>query len=63
MIGQRRNIHHAQTGISKESKRSVESFFNTRPNPKTGEMVPITARRVVTFRASHLLKEACLGIG
>ncbi|MHB8226318.1 integration host factor subunit alpha [Acidithiobacillus sp.] len=29
-------------------------------NPKTGEMIPITARRVVTFRASPLLKNACL---
>lgn len=75
----------------KESKRLVESFFNTiratlaageevklhgfgnftlhdkraRPgrNPQTGEVVPITARRVVTFRASHLLKEACLAGG
>ena len=26
-------------------------------NPKTGEEIPITARRVVTFRASHKLKE------
>ena len=25
-------------------------------NPKTGEEVPITARRVLTFRASNLLK-------
>src|SRR3989337_4088887 len=32
---------------------------NQRPgrNPKTGEEIPITARRVVTFRASHKLKE------
>jgi len=29
-------------------------------NPKTGEMVPISARRVVTFRASQKLREACL---
>lgn len=29
-------------------------------NPRTAEMIPITARRVVTFRASPLLKEACL---
>ena len=29
-------------------------------NPRTGEMVSITARRVVTFRASPLLKEAWL---
>ena len=26
-------------------------------NPKTGEEIPITARTVVTFRASHKLKE------
>ena len=26
-------------------------------NPKTGEEVPITPRRVMTFRASQLLKE------
>jgi|SRR3989338_7439873 len=25
-------------------------------NPKTGEAIPITARRVVTFRAGHKLK-------
>ncbi|MCR2831927.1 integration host factor subunit alpha [Acidithiobacillus ferrooxidans] len=35
---------------------------NPRPgrNPRTAEMIPIAARRVVTFRASPLLKEACL---
>lgn len=26
-------------------------------NPKTGEEVPILPRRVVTFRASHILKD------
>jgi integration host factor subunit alpha len=26
-------------------------------NPKTGEEVPILPRRVLTFRASHLMKE------
>ena len=26
-------------------------------NPKTGELVPITARRVITFKASNLLKD------
>ena len=26
-------------------------------NPKTGEEVPITPRRVVTFRASHVMKD------
>ena len=35
-------------------------------NPKTGEKVPITARRVVTFRPGHKLKarvEAYAGTG
>ncbi len=35
-------------------------------NPKTGEEIPITARRVVTFRPGHKLKvrvEACAGTG
>lgn len=33
---------------------------NPRPgrNPKTGEQVPISARRVVTFRASQKLKDS-----
>ena len=30
-------------------------------NPKTGEEIPITARRVVTFHASHKLKGAVQG--
>ncbi|WP_312261303.1 integration host factor subunit alpha [Candidatus Igneacidithiobacillus taiwanensis] len=30
-------------------------------NPKTGEPVPISARRVVTFHPSQKLKAACLG--
>lgn len=25
-------------------------------NPKTGEVIPVSARRVVTFRAGHKLK-------
>jgi integration host factor subunit alpha len=32
-------------------------------NPKTGEEVPITPRRVITFRASHVLKEQINGAG
>jgi integration host factor subunit alpha len=27
-------------------------------NPKTGEEVPITARRVLTFRPSHIFRES-----
>lgn len=30
-------------------------------NPKTGEEVPITPRRVLIFRASHLLKDKMNG--
>jgi integration host factor subunit alpha len=32
-------------------------------NPRTGELIPIEARRVVTFHASHKLKEAIQGPG
>ena len=31
-------------------------------NPRTGETIPIKARRVVTFHASHKLKEHIQGI-
>ncbi|MDH4450394.1 MAG: integration host factor subunit alpha [Rhodoferax sp.] len=31
-------------------------------NPRTGETIPIQARRVVTFHASHKLKEQILGV-
>src|ERR1700704_3873722 len=32
---------------------------NSRPgrNPKTGQMIPVSARRVVMFHPSHILKE------
>jgi len=56
-----------QTRLTLENGESVKfSGFgnfnlrdkNERPgrNPKTGEEIPITARRVVTFRAGHKLK-------
>ena len=32
-------------------------------NPRTGESIPIEARRVVTFHASHKLKELIQGEG
>ena len=32
-------------------------------NPRTGELIPIEARRVVTFHASHKLKESIQGSG
>ncbi len=31
-------------------------------NPKSGEPIPISARRVVTFQASQKLKARCMGI-
>lgn len=38
-------------------------FKNSRPgrNPKTGEEIPISARRVVTFKASQKLKDRIAG--
>jgi len=30
-------------------------------NPKTGDEITISSRRVVTFRASHLLKQKIIG--
>jgi len=32
-------------------------------NPKTGDEITISSRRVVTFRASHLLKQKVVGGG
>ena len=32
-------------------------------NPRTGELIPIEARRVVTFHASHKLKDQIQGLG
>ena len=32
-------------------------------NPRTGELIPIESRRVVTFHASHKLKDQIQGIG
>ena len=55
-----------KVGLNKrEAKDMVEAFGNfqlrdkpQRPgrNPKTGQEIPITARRVVTFHASQKLK-------
>ena len=62
-----------QIGLNKrEAKDMVDAFFKLsnfgnfqirtkapRPgrNPRTGEVIPIEARRVVTFHASNKLKE------
>jgi integration host factor subunit alpha len=45
-------------GLNKrEAKELVEAFFEEiRRNPKTGEEIPISARRVVTFRPGQKLK-------
>ncbi len=57
--------HISDSLVSGESVK-ISSFgtFETREktarigrNPKTGEEAPITARRVLTFRPSHLMKE------
>jgi integration host factor subunit alpha len=61
-----------QIGLNKrESKDMIDSSFGNfqirtkapRPgrNPRTGESIPIEARRAVTFHASHKLKEQIQG--
>lgn len=52
----------------KSVKVSSFGIFNIRNksarmgrNPKTGQEVPIAARRVLVFRASHVLKDAVNG--
>ena len=40
-------------GVFEVKKRAARKARN----PKTGEEVPITPRRVLTFRPSHLMKE------
>jgi integration host factor subunit alpha len=65
------DLLYEQVGLNKrEAKDMVEAFFeevrialeagkkSERPgrNPKTGEEIPISARRVVTFHASQKLK-------
>jgi len=52
----------------KKVKISGFGNFNIRPkkvrrgrNPQTGEEMPISARTVLTFKASHLLKKALNG--
>ena len=54
------------SALVKGEKVKISSFgtFSVRQknarvgrNPKTGEEVPITPRRVLTFRPSHIMKE------
>ena len=54
-----------QIGLNKrEAKDMVDAFFElivqhliAGDNPRTGELIPIAARRVVTFHASQKLKD------
>lgn len=59
-------LNHMSDALTKGEQVKISSFgtFSVRDktarvgrNPKTGEEVPITPRRVLTFRPSHLMKE------
>ena len=51
-------VEGAQVKISSFGTFSVRSkTARVGRNPKTGEEVPISPRRVLTFRPSHLLKD------
>jgi len=61
-----RVLEEVATSLEKGETVKISSFgtFSVRDkklrmgrNPKTGEEVPIAPRRVVTFRASHVLKD------
>ncbi|MCA8889017.1 MAG: integration host factor subunit alpha [Parvularculaceae bacterium] len=70
-----RILEEVVTALERDETVKISSFgtFSVRQknlrmgrNPKTGEEVPITPRRVVTFRPSHVLKDqinASLGGG
>ena len=59
-------LNHVSDALVSGQNVKISSFgtFSVRSktarmgrNPKTGEEVPITPRRVITFRASHVLKD------
>lgn len=59
-------LNQMSDALTKGEQVKISSFgtFSVRDktarvgrNPKTGEEVPITPRRVLTFRPSHLMKE------
>ncbi len=61
-----RILEEVVTALERDETVKISSFgtFSVRQknlrmgrNPKTGEEVPITPRRVVTFRPSHVLKD------
>ncbi|TVS00393.1 MAG: integration host factor subunit alpha [Rhodobacteraceae bacterium] len=58
-------LHHVSDALAKGEQVKISSFgtFSVRQknarigrNPKTGEEVPISPRRVLSFRPSHLMK-------
>lgn len=59
-------LQHVSDALARGEQVKISSFgtFSVRDknarvgrNPKTGEEVPISPRRVLTFRPSHLMKE------
>lgn len=59
-------LQHMSDSLARGEAVKISSFgtFSVRAktarigrNPKTGEEVPISPRRVLTFRPSHLMKE------
>lgn len=59
-------LQHVSDALAEGEQVKISSFgtFSVRDknarvgrNPKTGEEVPISPRRVLTFRPSHLMKE------
>ena len=64
-------LNHIVDSLSKGDSVKISSFgsFHVRAkggrvgrNPKTGEEVPIQPRKVLIFRASHVLKERINGM-
>lgn len=62
-------LQHISDALVRGEQVKISSFgtFSLRDknarvgrNPKTGEEVPISPRRVLTFRASHLMKDRVL---
>ncbi|MFN7001793.1 MAG: integration host factor subunit alpha [Roseinatronobacter sp.] len=59
-------LQHVSDALARGEQVKISSFgtFSVRDknarvgrNPKTGEEVPISPRRVLTFRPSHLMKD------
>ncbi|MDG2374502.1 MAG: integration host factor subunit alpha [Paracoccaceae bacterium] len=59
-------LNHISNALIKGEQVKISAFgtFNTRNkkqrigrNPKTGKEIPITSRRVISFKASQIMKE------